>query len=97
MVNLSEQVYRWRQKLDRFGKANFEKKVMSYGMKFLMEHPERFHAVLRFAPMANRMPRVFVYNFLNAWGKEREMPRFAKQTFEKWWRERLHSDTHETA
>lgn len=85
-VDLGEQIYRWRQRLDSYGKANPEKKAMSYGMKWLMERPALFNTALKFAPLANHFPRFMLYNSLNAWGKGREMPRFAKESFNELWK-----------
>lgn len=84
-IDLGEQIYRWRQQLDRLGVANKEKKMMSMGMKFIMEKPKLFNTALRFAPVANSLPRFMLYNSLNAWGKHRELPKFAKQSFNDWW------------
>ena len=58
---------------------------MSLGMKFLMERPRLFNAALRYAPIANHMPRLMLYNSLNAWGKDRELPQFASESFNEWW------------
>ena len=84
-IDLGEQIYRWRQQLDKLGQANKEKKLMSYGMKFLMERPGLFNTALRCAPVANHLPRFLLYNSLNAWGKGRELPHFASQSFNDWW------------
>ena len=86
MVDLGEQIYIWRQKLDGFGTADPKKKVMSNGIKYLMDRPGLFHSALKMAPMVNSMPRFMTYNGLNDWGKERELPKFAKQSFESWWK-----------
>jgi L-lactate dehydrogenase complex protein LldF len=82
-VNLSEQIYRWRQTLDSIGCADPMKKMMSKGMSVIFNHPSLYHTALRFAPLANTMPRFITYNGLNAWGKGRELPVFAKETFEQ--------------
>lgn len=84
-IDLGEQIYRWRQKMDGLGVANKQKKMMSSGMKFLMEKPKLFNTALRFAPIANKMPRFMLYHSLNAWGKHRELPRFASESFNAWW------------
>lgn len=84
-IDLGEQIYRWRQKLDDYGVANKEKKLMSKGMKILMERPGLFNTALKMAPVANNLPRFMLYNSLNAWGKHRELPKFAKQSFNDWW------------
>ena len=85
-IDLGEQIYRWRQDLDKIGKASKEKKVMSFGMKFLMERPGLFNTALKFAPGVNHLPRFMVYNGLNAWGKGRELPAFAKESFNDMWK-----------
>ena len=80
-VNLSEQIYRWRQGLDSIGKADPMKKAMSKGMKCLFTHPAMYNTALKFAPLANHLPRTLLYNKLNAWGYGHEMPEFRKKTF----------------
>ena len=85
-VNLGEQIYSWRQELDNLGKANKEKKVLSNGMKYLMKRPTLFNTALKFAPIVNHLPRFMVYNNMNAWGKARELPPFAKESFNEMWK-----------
>lgn len=85
-VDLADQIYKWRQKLDGFGKASISKKVMSKGMKFLMERPNLFNFALAQAHLANSMPRFMLYNELNDWGREHEMPMFAKESFNDLWK-----------
>ena len=85
-VDLGEQIYRWRQELDGLGKANKEKKALSNGMKLLMDHPVLFNTALKFAPLANHLPRAVVYSSVNAWGKGRELPEFAKESFNEMWK-----------
>lgn len=85
-IDLGEQIYRWRQDLDKIGKASKENKVMSFGMKFLMERSGLFNTALKFAPVVNHLPRFMVYNGLNAWGKGRELPAFAKESFNDMWK-----------
>lgn len=84
-IDLGEQIYRWRQDLAPLGVANPEKKLISMGMKFIMEYPAIFNTSLRLAPVANHLPRFLLYNSLNAWGKHRELPRFASESFNDWW------------
>ena len=85
-VNLSEQIYTWRQKLDSLGKANQEKKWMSKGMKIIFDNHALYDTALKFAPLANHAPRLALYNGLNAWGKGHEMPVFAKESFHTLWK-----------
>lgn len=86
-VDLGEQIYVWRQKLDRLGEANKEKKLMIQTMTPVLNSPGLFNTALRLAPIANKLPRPLLYNKLNAWGEARELPKFAKQSFNNWWKE----------
>lgn len=85
-VDLADQIYRWRQKLHGLGVASSSKKYLSGGMKMLMEHPHLFNLALKSAPIANALPHWMVYNGLNDWGKEHEMPEFAKESFNEMWK-----------
>ena len=85
-VDLGEQIYRWRQTLKDIDKASTEKQFMSAGMKFLMERPVLFNAALWAAPMVNVMPDAIKYNRLNEWGKGRELPNFAGESFNSMWK-----------
>ncbi len=85
-VDLGEQIYRWRQDMDKIGKASKEKKAMSAGMKFLMERPMLFNSALWVSPVMNVLPRFLKYNSLNEWGKGRELPEFAKESFNEMWK-----------
>lgn len=92
-VDLADQIYLWRQKLDGFGVASKQKKMMSGGMQFLMERPRLFNTALTFAPLVNKMPRWLIYNRMNEWGLEHDMPKFAKETFKDWWKKNKKTQT----
>lgn len=85
-VDLADQIYDWRQKLDKFGVASSEKKRMSQGIKFLMERPKLFNFAMSAGHLLNSFPRFMVYNNLNDWGKDRELPKFAKESFNEMWK-----------
>lgn len=85
-VDLADQIYNWRQRLDGLGVASKQKKAMSGGMKFLMERPPLFNLALRYAPVANHLPGFLLYNGLNDWGKAHDMPVFAKESFNEMWK-----------
>lgn len=85
-VDLAEQIYLWRQGLDKLNKADRMKKIMSGGMKFIMKRPPVFNTALKLAPLSNRMPRFLIYNKLNAWGNGREMPEFSEKSFNEMWK-----------
>ena len=85
-VDLADQIYCWRQKLHTLGVASPSKKLMSGSMQFLMERPSLFNMALHHASVANALPHWLVYNSLNDWGKEHEMPVFAKESFNEMWK-----------
>ncbi|EGK00691.1 lactate utilization protein B [Dysgonomonas gadei] len=85
-IDLADQIYRWRQNLDSFHKADKMKKIMSWGMKFLFMHPALYKTGLKFAPVVNHLPRFMLYNGLNDWGKGRELPQFASESFTEMWK-----------
>ena len=85
-IDLADQIYRWRQDLDSFHKADKMKKIMSWGMKFLFMHPALYKTGLKFAPVVNHLPRFMLYNGLNDWGKGRELPQFASESFTEMWK-----------
>lgn len=85
-VNLSEQIYRWRQNLDSLGNADPMKKAMSAGMEYLFGHPGLYSMSLKFAPLANHLPRLLMYNKLNGWGIGHEMPEFPRKSFHTMWK-----------
>ena len=85
-VDLSTQIYKWRQQLDSFHHADPIKKTMSNGMKVLFDHPALYTTALRFAPLANTVPAFITGIKLNAWCKYHAMPVFAKESFHTLWK-----------
>lgn len=85
-VDLSTQIYKWRQQLDSFHHADPIKKTMSNGMKVLFDHPSLYTTALRFAPLANTVPAFITGVKFNAWCKYHAMPVFAKESFHTLWK-----------
>lgn len=86
-VDLSSQIYRWRQQLDALRHADPMKKAMSAGMKAVFDRPALYRSALRLAPLANHVPTMLTNIRLNAWAYGHAMPRFAKQSFHQWWKQ----------
>ena len=85
-VDLSSQIYRWRQQLDSMGHADPMKKMMSVGMKVMFDSPSLYTTALKFAPIANHLPAFLTDIKLNAWCKHHTMPQFAKESFHSLWK-----------
>ena len=91
-IDLAEQIYKWRQNLAPLHLADSSKKLMVKGMKFIMNHPGLFYNAIAAGRVAERMPRFVLYNSLDAWGIGRELPEFAKETFNEMWKKGLKAD-----
>lgn len=85
-VDLADQIYCWRQHLDKIGCATPSKKMISKGMKVVMEHPWLFNTALRNAHLANGMPRWLLYSKVNTWGDGRDLPKFPAESFNEMWK-----------
>ena len=91
-VDLSTQIYKWRQGLDGMHHADAMKKAMSKGMKVIFEHPNLYTGSLKFAPLVNAMPKCLTGIKLNGWTYGHEMPVFAKKSFHEIWKKQLKSE-----
>lgn len=56
------------------------------GLKVIFSRPGLYNSLLKMAPVVNHMPRFMIYNGLNDWGKGRELPRFAPESFTSLWK-----------
>ena len=90
-VDLSSQVYRWRQQLDDFGHADPMKKMMSRGMSFLFNHPALYTTALRFSPAVNWLPGPLINLKANPWAYGHQMMKFPKKSFHELWSKGLGS------
>lgn len=87
-VDLSTQIYRWRQQLDSLGKADPMKKYMSAGLSFLFNRPQVYTGVLRLSPMVNWLPGPLLQNSLNPWAYAHQMMKFPQKSFHQLWKEK---------
>ena len=87
-VDLSAQVYRWRQQLDSLGKADPMKKYMSVGMSFLFNRPQVYTSALRLSPLVNWLPGPLLQNSLNPWAYAHRMMKFPPKSFHQLWKEK---------
>ena len=87
-VDLSTQIYRWRQQLESLGHANASKKMMSQAMSYLFNHPAVYTGVLRLSPMANWIPAPLMNLKLNPWAYGHQMMKFPPKSFHQLWKEK---------
>ena len=81
-VDLAEQIYLWRQDLNKLGVANPTKKLMSGGMEYLMNRPKLFNTTLKMAPLGMGIFKSVGFQ----WGKGRDYPSFPKESFNELWK-----------
>jgi L-lactate dehydrogenase complex protein LldF len=88
-IDIHHQLLTWRREIAVAGHLPWTKR---FGMK-LMSHVMRRPWLFRLAGSLGRMalrwsPRLLVYNWLNPWGKQRELPAAPKESFRKLYRKR---------
>lgn len=84
-VDLSSQIYRWRQQLDDLGEADPMKKAISKGLKFLFTHPALYQTALKMDSAINILPTDIS---VNPWAYGHKMMRFPKKSFHELWKEK---------
>ena len=85
-VNLSEQIYAWRQSLKEIGKAPTAKRLMSRGMKTVFDRPGLYNTALKCSPLINATVSCMKFFGLHLWGRGRDLPQFAKESFQTMWK-----------
>ena len=88
-VDLSSQIYRWRQQLDLLGKADPMKKYMSKGMSLLFDNPQVYVGALRLSSVVNWMPEPIVGCSINPWAYGHRMMKFPQKSFHQLWKEKM--------
>ena len=86
-IDLGEQIYEWRQRLDGMGLADPMKKAAVKGMDFIMGGRHRFYGSIALGHLAEKLPRGLVESGLNPWSAPgRALPPIAGQSFNAWWK-----------
>lgn len=85
-IDLGQQIYKWRQDLDGLKVADPVKKNISSGLKYLFARPRLYNTAVNAGTLLKYVPRPVIYNKLNDWGKGRELPAFAKESFTSMWK-----------
>lgn len=82
-VDLCDQIYRWRQRLDSLGVANRQKKLISKGMTMVLSRPGLYDIASEKAHWANILPSSLINCGLNPWAYGHDMMKFPKKPFHK--------------
>jgi L-lactate dehydrogenase complex protein LldF len=86
-INIHEQIYAWRAVMDEKHQTKFPKKEAMIVAGKLLSHPEAYRIATQSTETALKvLPRFAIYNHFNAWGRHREVPAPANETFHEWYR-----------
>lgn len=85
-IDIHSQLYKWRQEISEEHLLPKSKNLtMTIAGKVLANNGV-YNFSGKMARWALRnMPRVFIYNGLNTWGKDRELPEAPKESFKEWY------------
>jgi L-lactate dehydrogenase complex protein LldF len=85
-INIHEQIYKWRQIIAERNQLPFVKKEMMRIAGRVLADPRLYRAAISAAGLAiEHLPRFAIYNWLNAWGRQREVPETPRQSFRSWY------------
>jgi len=85
-INIHEQIYAWRKVLVSQHETPFVKRAAMKAAGALFARPAMYRAAIeRTNDALASLPRFAIYNGLNAWGKNREMPHPPAETFHQWY------------
>src|SRR6202789_2717918 len=86
-IDISDQILKWRRVMARKGYLPLEKRLSFAVAGHVFGHPAEYHAIEKAAgPALDHTPHFLLYNrSLNPWGRDRELPALAKQTFREWY------------
>ena len=85
-IDISDQIYKWRRVVASKGLLKIAKKVGMSALGATLAHEKSFRAAETVGEKAlEHLPRALLYNPLNPWGKQREMPAIPQTTFHQWY------------
>ena len=85
-INIHEQIYKWRQVIAERGQLPFVKQEAMQVAGKVLANPKVYRAAVETAGAGiEHLPRFMMYNRLNAWGRQREVPAAPPFTFRQWY------------
>jgi L-lactate dehydrogenase complex protein LldF len=84
-INIHEQIYAWREVMEEKHQINLVKKSAMVVAGKVLSNPTLYRMVGATMEAGLKvLPRFAIYNQLNAWGRHRDIPPVAKETFHDW-------------
>lgn len=95
-IDIHEQLYFWRQELSEQKMILWNKRyAMKIAGKIVLSKSKIFDILGKLVRWSvKNLPRKLVYNRLNVWGKERELPTMPQESFKQWYK-RTHQSKEE--
>jgi len=86
-IDISDQIFKWRRVMAKKGYLPLVKRLAFAAAGHVLGHPEEFRLMEEVgAPALDYAPDFLLYNHsLNPWGRQRQLPEPAKQTFREWY------------
>lgn len=93
-IDISDQIYKWREVMAEKGFLPRAKRLSFAVAGHLFGNPNQYHLAQKIAgPAMAVAPDFLLYNrALNPWGRDRDLPQIAKQTFREWYLENRSND-----
>jgi L-lactate dehydrogenase complex protein LldF len=86
-INIHDQLYKWRQEIYKNNELPKSKSIPLKITAKVLENPSTYNIVGKIARSSIRsLPRFMIYNGLNAWGKQRELPEAPNESFKEWYK-----------
>jgi L-lactate dehydrogenase complex protein LldF len=85
-INIHEQIYKWREIIAARHQLPFVKQEAMQVAGKVLSNPKLYRMAVEAAGSGiERLPRFMMYNRLNAWGRQREVPSPPAATFRQWY------------
>ncbi|KXU85660.1 4Fe-4S ferredoxin [Caballeronia megalochromosomata] len=92
-VNIHEQIYKWREVIAEKHEVPFVKQEVLKMAGRLLASPTLYRAtVASLGGALKRLPNFVLYNPLNIWGRQRDLPEAPAETFHEWYKKNRKPD-----
>jgi L-lactate dehydrogenase complex protein LldF len=86
-IDIHEQIYAWREVMEDKGQVQIVKKEAMIVAGKVLSNPELYRIATSSTEIALKvLPHFAIYNPLNYWGKHRDVPDPAEETFHEWYK-----------
>ena len=86
-IDIHEQIYGWREIMEEKGQIQTVKKQAMRVADKILSNPTLYQiATTGVSTALDVLPHFAIYNKLNAWGKHRDVPEAASETFHEWYK-----------